>query len=149
MDWRFWSPGHSLSTLLHPSPFQRHLLPSAHRIRAVRCLDRDLTQANIPQLVLAAGCPDGSIPVGSGRACGLYPGTITFRKEKTELLSAKLQIPGTFGHEAWLHLIKQESMPRVARLGLAWASCTQASISGKAGTLISSLRDKAITEITP
>lgn len=148
MDWRFWSPGHSLSTLLHPSPFQRHLLPSARRIRAVRCLDRDLTQANIPQLVLAAGCPDSSIPVGSRRACGLCPDNITFRK-KTGLLSATLQIPGTFGQEAWLHLVKQESMPRVARLGLVWASCTQASISGKAGTLSSGLRDKAVTEITP
>lgn len=149
MDWRFWSPGHSLSTLLQPSPFQRHLLPSARRIRAVRCLDRDLAQANILQLVLAAGCPDGSIPVESRRACGLCPGNITFRKEKTGLLSATLQIPGIFGHEEWLDLVKQESIPSIAKLGLAWASCTQPSISGKAGNLISGLRDKTVVELTP
>lgn len=63
--------------------------------------------------------------------------------------SATLQIPGTFGHEEWLDLVKQESIPSIARLGLAWASCTQASISGKAGTLISGLRDKTVVEIAP
>lgn len=100
VDLRFWSPGHSLGIPLNsptPAPFQRCLLPGAHRVRAVRRLDRDLTQANIPQLVLAAGCPEGSIPAGSRRACGLCPGNITFRKEKIGLLSAKLQIIGTLG----------------------------------------------------
>lgn len=133
-----------------PLPFSETLAPKCTQNQGCKVSgQRDLTQANILQLVLAAGCPDGSIPVESRRACGLCPGNITFRKEKTGLLSATLQIPGIFGHEEWLDLVKQESIPSIAKLGLAWASCTQASISGKAGTLISGLRDKTVVELTP
>lgn len=40
-----------------PCPFQRRLLLSAHRVRGLRHLGRDLPQANLSQLVLATGYP--------------------------------------------------------------------------------------------
>lgn len=102
-----------------PCPFQRSLLLSAHRVRGLRHLGRDLPQANISQLILATGYPGGPISVRSRRTCWLYLGNITFKKEKTGLLSDKLPITGTIGYKVRLRSVKAEEAR--SSVGKTWA----------------------------
>lgn len=55
----------------------------------------------------------------SRRTCWLYLGNITFKKEKTGLLSDKLPITGTIGYKVRLRSVKAEEAR--SSVGKTWA----------------------------
>lgn len=57
--------------------------------------------------------------MGSRRSLWLHKGNITFKKEKTALLSDRLRITGTIRHKAWLHGVKAEKAR--SSIGKVWA----------------------------